>query len=82
MTHSFYDSDYSDFLSKSTEIGDFSINPNLFRSTGAERVKETPDSEFKYEVSYEVPPTEEVFRAFFLNIQFLGLILRGCSDFL
>jgi len=73
LTHSFFDSDFSDFFTdKSTEIGGYSINPNLFRSTGPERVTETPDGEFKYEFFYEVPPTKEVYRAFFLNIQFLG----------
>ena len=73
LTHSFFDSDYSDFFTdKSTEIGGYSINPNLFRSTGPETVTETPNGEFKYEFFYEVPPTKEVYRAFFLNIQFLG----------
>ena len=73
LTHSFFDSDYSDFFTdKSTEIGGYSINPNLFRSTGPETLTETPNGEFKYEFFYEVPPTKEVYRAFFLNIQFLG----------
>ena len=77
LTHSFYDSDYSDFFTdKSTEIAGFSINPNLFRSTGPEMLTETPDGEFKYEFFYEVPPTKEVYRAFFLNIQFLGKSLK------
>ena len=73
LTHSFYDSDYSDFMSeKSIEVAGFSVNPNLFRSTGPETVTETPNGEYKYEFFYEVPPTKEVYRAFFLNIQFLG----------
>ena len=73
LTHSFYDSDYADFFAdKSTEIAGFSVNPNFFRSTGPETVTETLNGEFKYEFFYEVPPTKEVFRAFFLNIQFLG----------
>ena len=58
---------------KSIEVAGFSINPNLFRSTGPETVTETPNGEFKYEFFYEVPPTKEVYRAFFLNIQFLGM---------
>jgi len=72
LTHALYDDDFENFGENSKiDVLGFSINPSFFRNPGTTNLEKRKDSEFLYEFELEVPPTDQVYRAFFLNIQFL-----------
>ena len=62
-------------------MGDLSLNPNFLRTAGAQTITRNENGEFLYEYSAEVDPTDEAYRAFFLNIQFYGHDNLGWLEF-
>lgn len=44
------------------DVGDLSLNPNFLRTAGAQTIEKSENSEFLYEYSAEVDPTDEAYR--------------------
>ena len=59
--HAESDPDWAESMPK-LDVGDLSLNPNFLRTAGAQTIEKNENSEFLYEYSAEVDPTDEAYR--------------------